>query len=288
MSSATDSDKIKNRDSWLKTGVISFFVIITGWKLLTSPISINLTEIKLNDVLALVLSVFAISLSVAFYFKATDTSNLFYDNTYKFTKDISEILGRIEAGFGERLRHLDEGYTGLRDKVERFPNLDPEKAAKKVKEEEEEVKKKEQERNQLIEELAKKAKLQESEKNKLFLELRQKDEELLDAKRQLRFFERRLSRAEIPRVEQPIIRESIESPITISPRLLEFIQRRLLDELGRETVLEAPTDFINRRFRAIRDELPKGILEELNDARLLDPRGLFNKDAIRILKNLAR
>ena len=288
MSSATDSDKIKNRDSWLKTGVISFFVIITGWKLLTSPISINLTEIKLNDVLALVLSVFAISLSVAFYFKATDTSNLFYDNTYKFTKDISEILGRTEAGFGERLRHLDEGYTGLRDKVERFPNLDPEKAAKKVKEEEEEVKKKEQERNQLIEELAKKAKLQESEKNKLFLELRQKDEELLDAKRQLRFFERRLSRAEIPRVEQPIIRESIESPITISPRLLEFIQRRLLDELGRETVLEAPTDFINRRFRAIRDELPKGILEELNDARLLDPRGLFNKDAIRILKNLAR
>ena len=39
--------------------------------------------------------------------KATDTSNNFYDNSYKFTKEISEILGRIEAGFGEKLKHID-------------------------------------------------------------------------------------------------------------------------------------------------------------------------------------
>lgn len=87
------SPAIRNRESWLKVFVITLVSIIIAWKFVTSPISINLSEFKFSDLLSLTLALFSISLSVAFYFKATDTSNDFYDNTYKFTKEVSEILG---------------------------------------------------------------------------------------------------------------------------------------------------------------------------------------------------
>jgi len=67
-----------------------------------------------STLLSLLLALFSVALSALFYFKATDTSNAFYDNTYKFTKEIAELLVKIESGFGEKLRHLDEGYKNTR------------------------------------------------------------------------------------------------------------------------------------------------------------------------------
>lgn len=72
-----------------------------AWKLLSAEFKIDLASFSFNDFLALVLALFSVALSVAFYFKANEASNQFYDNTYKFTKEMSEILGRIEAGFGD-------------------------------------------------------------------------------------------------------------------------------------------------------------------------------------------
>src|SRR5687767_1019887 len=140
--------------------VVIAVIVLIAWKILTAQFSFELVELKVTDLLALLLALFAIWLSAQFYFKAAESSNQFYDNTYKFTKDISEILGRIEAGFGERLRHLDEGYSGIRDRVARIP-LDEGKAKEEIAEEEKQAKKVEEEKARLLEDLAKRAKLQE-------------------------------------------------------------------------------------------------------------------------------
>jgi len=59
-------------------------------------------------------------MSFAFYFQASQTSNTFYDNTYKFTKDTSEVLGRMEGMFGEKLSHLNDNYTRMDKRLEQF------------------------------------------------------------------------------------------------------------------------------------------------------------------------
>lgn len=90
-------DEIATRNNWLRIVLALGFSGVLIYRLATAPFSIDLTGFNFNDLLALLLALFSIGLSVAFYFKATETSNEFYDNTYRFTKDISEILGRIEA-----------------------------------------------------------------------------------------------------------------------------------------------------------------------------------------------
>src|SRR6185436_4120877 len=100
---------LERRDSWLRVFATVSAVVAMFW--IVSKVQIEPLKVDMGGLLSLVLSVFAMALSVAFYFRATDTSNTFYDNTYKFTREMSEVLGRIEAGFGERLRHLDEGYS---------------------------------------------------------------------------------------------------------------------------------------------------------------------------------
>src|SRR5688500_16234653 len=97
----------------VKAIVIVIFTGVLAYKIIVTPISLAMDFYAL---LSLLLALFSVGLSALFYFKATDTSNAFYDNTYKFSKDIAELLVRIESGFGERLRHLDEGYTRMQDR----------------------------------------------------------------------------------------------------------------------------------------------------------------------------
>lgn len=101
--------------AWTKDVLLVLFALALIWRVVIAKI--DLKGFSFNDLLSLLLAVFSVALSVAFYFKANETSNQFYDNTYKFTKEMSELLGRIESGFGERLRHLDEGYSTM---AERF------------------------------------------------------------------------------------------------------------------------------------------------------------------------
>lgn len=103
-------EKIKLRYSWLKIIVVISLLVLGFIKFLEVDFSTMFSQSSLNDILSLVLAIFSICLSVAFYFKSCDTSNQFYDNTYKFTKDISLILARMETGFTEKLGHIEE-YT---------------------------------------------------------------------------------------------------------------------------------------------------------------------------------
>lgn len=160
----------------VKAIVIVSFTIVIAYKLLVAPISLSMDFYAL---LSLLLALFSVGLSALFYFKATDTSNAFYDNTYKFTKDIAELLVRIESGFGERLRHLDEGYTRMQDRF--YPQTSKEEIVetqKQVQAEEENFNTKLKERDKLIEELVQKTQLEGKEKQKFLTQLKDREKEL--------------------------------------------------------------------------------------------------------------
>lgn len=245
------SEAIRNRDSWLKIFIILLFSFLITWKLLTSSININLSDFNFADLLSLILALFAVALSVTFYFKAIETSNDFYNNTYKFTNEMSEILGRIEAGFGERLRHLDEGYIGLREKFDKFP-IDIYKVEEQVKVEEEEVKKKLEERNKIIESLANKAKLQENEKSELFSKLQGLEIELNDAKSTMSLLQGKLKKAEINDFED----------FDIPDRMRNYIQSDLTDLLG-SNVKERDINQIKNRFDSLKEEIYPEFLKDM-------------------------
>jgi hypothetical protein len=184
-------------------------IFVVSWKFVNADIKIDISSFSFNDLLSLILAIFSVWLSVIFYFKANDGSNQFYDNTYRFTKEMSEILGRIEAGFGEKLRHLDDGYSGLREKFDRIP-LHNGVTPADVKKEEDEIRQKESEQKALIESLAEKAKLDTKEKEQLFQKLAEQTAELDSARRELRRL-RRVSAADtpqitIPRPRHPVLR----------------------------------------------------------------------------------
>lgn len=157
-------DKASMRKFWgsgfltlghVKDVVLLCLLVVVTWKLINSDISIKLESFSFTDLLSVLLAFFAIALSAAFYFKATDTSNQFYDNSYKFTKEMSEILGRIEAGFGEKLQNINEGYSGIKDTLDKMP-LNIEEMKLEVKKDEEQVNEIESKINQALVEILEK------------------------------------------------------------------------------------------------------------------------------------
>ena len=180
----------------LRDLIILAVLIVITWKLVSAEFKIDLSNFNFSDFLSLTMSIFAISLAVAFFFKASDTSNKFYDNVYKFTKEVSEILGRIEAGFGERLRHIDEGYSGLREKFENLP-FDLPSAKQQEEEEKKEIEQKEAKFKEILNSLMERAQLAEEEKSDLLSRLEESQQELETSKRELRRLQRDINDAEL-------------------------------------------------------------------------------------------
>lgn len=116
----TPEQRIANRNNWLRIGLVSAAAVVLGWKLIRVEIPLNLTGLDYSDILALLLALFAIYLSAAFYFKATETSNRFYHDIHIFTQETSKTLGRVESGFGEQLTHIREAHSHLRSQMERL------------------------------------------------------------------------------------------------------------------------------------------------------------------------
>ena len=117
--------RIKNRESWFKMIILSAFSIVIIVKLLSSSFSINLSDLKFTDILSLLLALFSMGISIAFYFKATDTSNEFYNNTYRFTQDMSKILERMESGFGEKLSNIQDSVANEPTTTKLYPKIPP-------------------------------------------------------------------------------------------------------------------------------------------------------------------
>ena len=169
--------KIENRESWLKVIVVVVITAVLAYKLVLSDWS--LTDFSFADLLNLLLALFAVGLSATFYFKATETSERFYANTYDFSKDISEKIGRIEERFGGQLEHIREQYADQQDWIKKMPfdsaaAKEESDAAKeeldhrKVKLEEEM-----EERTRIIDHFVQKAEMEENEKEELLTKLKE-------------------------------------------------------------------------------------------------------------------
>ncbi len=156
--------------------LVSCAVLSLIYSLLTGVITFK--NIDFSALLSLLMAFFAIGLSVFFYVKANETSNRFYDNTYHFTKDISEKIGRMDERVGEKLSNLSDNTNVIRDQIYNGSiNKDHE-----VKDLEDEKEKKEEVNEELISELKKaleSKKSDESNTKEVMKNLQEKIKELL-------------------------------------------------------------------------------------------------------------
>jgi hypothetical protein len=200
-------------------------IVLIGYRIINSEFSINLGALSTTDIVALLLAFFAIGLSASFYFKATDSSNQFYDNMHKFTQETSVLLGKIESRFGEQLKNIEQKSQDLKDSVERYYSSngsnDTEGLAEEKAETEQQVKELKQEFENIIETLIEKSKLDKKEKEHFKNALNQKERELEGLQKDLGHI-------------------SIEEEKTIERRISRYLLRRLNRELQNEKNNEIP------------------------------------------------
>lgn len=280
-SEETNSRRTYSLLDWYKFITATVVTVVVVYKIGISDLVFDFSGFDFNALLALLLSLFAIGLSVAFYFKATDTSNLFYDNTYKFTKEISEILGRIEAGFGERLRHLDEGYTGL---VNKFDNGQNEINIRETKEEIEieknKLKQEIEERNRILNVVLEKSQLQSHEKDDIKKQLKEKEIEIIRQRKELNFLRTRLKTEN----------EGIDHDNTIFSEFVEKYLMRYITQTGSDlnALLRFPISSIINRFKIDIKSLSQDEINILRTTRVMDENGLFTIHGVRLLRHTAR
>ncbi|HCH3617029.1 TPA: hypothetical protein NKU64_001086 [Vibrio parahaemolyticus] len=262
---------------WVKAISTLVVVGVLSYKVYLTPI--NLT-VDFPTLLSLLLALFSVGLAALFYFKATDTSNTFYDNTYNFTKDIAQLLVKMESGFGERLRNLDEGYSSMRQSLQNYnekPSSKVEETKKKIETEKSEMDKVVQERNQIIEKLIERANLQEEEKSTITEQLKEKEVELSEAQKELSRMNKRLFMERMDRKRS--------KSMAFDSGFIDFTRSHVIRQLGAERILEAPRSYIQKRFNSLLNELPHQYLEDLEREGLFD-NGLTLK-GYNFLKELA-
>lgn len=132
-------------------------------------------KFSMESLISLLLAFFSIFISIFFYFKASETSNQFYETSYNFMKDVSVTLGKIQERFGEKLNSLN-------DKMSHLSAVKEEKT--------EELQTAEDERQKLINELMDKAKLNEEQRDDYQRKLRERERDVDMLQRQLRRIER--------------------------------------------------------------------------------------------------
>lgn len=267
LTKATLWDWVKAISTLTVVGVLSYKVYLT-------PIELT---VDFPTLLSLLLALFSVALAALFYFKATDTSNTFYDNTYNFTKDIAQLLAKMESGFGEKLRNLDEGYSSMRDYLQSSPsqNGDIETAKEKIAGEEKEIEKVIEERNQIVNTLIERAQLQEEEKEKIISELSEKEAEHIAAQRELSQMKKRLFMERMRKKEEREISSVLES----------FTNSFLIEKIGAERILKLSPMGIRRRVNDILDSAPHQYIEDLERHGLFDDG--INKEGITFLRMLA-
>ncbi|MCB2215823.1 hypothetical protein [Desulfofustis glycolicus] len=276
-----DKNEIKDRkqSDWSRTKcfVIILFSSVVVYKIAITPVEI---VVDFPTLLSLLLAFFSVGLAALFYFKATESSNVFYDNTIKFTNEIASLLVKIESGFGEKLRHLDEGYTSMRDKMDGIPrNYEIEDTKTEIKKGQEELQKKLVEKDKLVEEYAAKAQLGEEEKKAFKDRLDKYMQEYNSAIKEISFLKNKLKHAEYLSSHSEI--DLIEND------LIEFIVTRLFSLISPALILEGSRAAINREFQQIKNRLPKSFVTSLQKHELLTPQGTISGKGALLLKQIA-
>ena len=234
--------------------VITFSLII--WKLLNAQITANFKEFGFQDLLSLILALFTMWLSAMFYFKATEASNRFYNDTYKFTRDTSVMLGEMRERFSERLRRIDEGYAGLSKKIEAiyttgFKPSGEEAISKKIHEEQAALQKKEREHRKIIDDLFDKTNISVEEKKGLQELLKQNEDDMSRLRKEIDANERKRTE------EKSFTHERIGqyTSAKVVPKLLETA-------LSDEEIMYV--------WRSIREQLNPEYLRDLKNADFID------------------
>ena len=262
---------------WVQSIILLVITGVISYKLLHTQVNL---QFDFSSFLSLLLALFSVSLSAMFYFKATDTSNTFYDNTYKFTRDIAELLVRIESGFGERLRHLDEAYKGMQDRFDALPSkLNSSETKEDIEKEEKELKKILDEKNKLINDLVTKAKLRDEEKQQFLDALKEKEDALNNARQELELLKRRL-RSATRRME---IFDDKRAPVgrSIPSNIINYVVRLL----GPELIIKGPRSAIKRKFSQIKNKLDKMALIEMRYLNLVDSDLDLTEEGVEFLRN---
>lgn len=266
------SNLIKNLSILIIIGVVAY-------KIITSPFQIEMDVVTL---ISLLLALFSIYLSALFYFKATETSNSFYDNTYKFTKDIAELLVRIESGFGERLRHLDESYSKIQDKFDRYTRPDEiEQTQKEAEESQKDLEEKVKQREEIIEDLANRAKLQGKERDSILKRLAEAENELSNSRRELDFFQ-----SELARVKSTSDNESLSSKTL--RQVTDYTQNKVVRDMDPSFIASAPATLIKRRWAKELVDLDNLYVKDLMKLRFVDNNQQLTANGIRFFKEQAR
>ena len=182
----------------------------------------------------------------------------------------------MESGFSEQLRHLDQGYTGLRDKFDKLP-LDLGKTREKVEDEKAEVLKLKSEKTELLNELANRANLQEEEKQELFSRISDSERKLIKAQREMRRLQHKL-------------RDADDSEATINGilvRAVKHTQRKVVDLLGIDDVDSASDEEIRNNWQLIKEELPRVYVKDLRRGGVLDGEYLLTEEGVQFIRDVA-
>lgn len=204
---------------WVEYKKLICFVVVLisssiATKLIFGNISVDLGAVSMFDMLSISIAFFAIGISFAFYFQASNTSNQFYDNTYKFTNEVSEILGRIEGAFGEKLSHLDDSYSRMDKKLDR--NFNPTVAKEQLEENEDKKESSIEEQNQLINDLLNRAHANEKERDEFFDKWKETQERLMRASEEISLLNRKIEKYRNGSEQVNLFEDTIESGYTRS------------------------------------------------------------------------
>jgi archaellum component FlaC len=273
----------------LKLAIVIVLAIV-AWRLAWADINVDLSKFEFSDLLAMILAIFAIGMSVAFYFKTTDSSNQFYDNIYNFTQKTSEILGRIEERFGERLKHLDEGYGRIQSQFEGIAKSpgEIEKKVEETKGKEEEVKENLQavlkEREHLFRELSERAYQHDNERQEFMQRMEELERKRAEAESNIRDLEEDRDRLQMQL--RGMERDMMEGVEGLSPRLMHRLFRH--PEMRHLLMDGAPHEMIRMHSRHLIEDLPGEIKMRLRQAGIVDSEGDVTPAGVIMLRTMAR
>ena len=275
----SESDVIYGHWSAVKAFAVIVFISVLAYKIVVIEVDFTF---DFPTLLSLLLAFFSVGLAAMFYFKATESSNTFYDNTYKFTRDIAQLLTKIESGFGERLKHLDEGYASMRDHIQKMPtNPKVNEAKKRIEKEEEHLDKTVEERNAIINSFLDKTQIQDEEKQQFIEALKEKEEDLQSA------------HEEISKLKRKVLKERIRQKRSHSEGLLSdppfrgYVNEHIVEKIGGERVKTMPPNIIRRRLESIKPELSKSFTSDLIENRIFDEDMDLTRKGYIFLKEIA-
>ncbi len=273
------SEKIKEREFWLKLGVVVFFSLVIGiplfWHLITGNFEINISDLKLESILTILISFFAILLSVLFYFKANDSSNQFYNNSYTFTKDISETLRGIEAGFGEKLRNIDKGYEDFRKSFENYITpTEKVEIKKEVEEEKKKLKEIIEQKDGIISELEEKTNLSKQDLNRYLKQIKEKELQLKEKNEQIQLIKNQLN-----------INDRVFLNKNQYYNLRKYLRIKFFPKINKNILTSGM--MTRRYFRELSKEFNTKFLYDMNNAGFVDQRNELTHSGLKFIREVA-